>query len=120
VTATIAVLGAASQVPVVVAPTAPCLNSRREPAWRYIRHVKTISQRELRDKHSEVMRDVEAGETYTITRRGVAVALVVPLRAATDLRCDRPATKRPTYADQPRVATSTPTTPLLEGLRGDR
>jgi prevent-host-death family protein len=81
--------------------------------------VKTISQRELRNDNAEVIRGVEAGESYTVTRRGVPVALVVPLRGATDLRCDRPAKRRPTYAEQRRVRAGTTTTTLLEDLRGE-
>jgi prevent-host-death family protein len=82
--------------------------------------VRTVSQRELRNDNAEIIRGVEAGETFTVTRRGVPVALVVPLPAANDLRCDRPAKRRPTYADRLRVPTARPTTALVEELRGDR
>jgi prevent-host-death family protein len=82
--------------------------------------VKTISQRELRNDNAEVIRGVEQGETYTVTRHGVPVARLVPLSDATDLRCDRPAKKRPSYATQARVRISTPTSDLLDDLRGDR
>ena len=79
--------------------------------------VKTISQRELRNCSAEVMRGVENGETYTVTRRGVPIALLVPLDDATDLRCDHPPKKRPTYTSQPRVRTKRPTGELLRELR---
>jgi prevent-host-death family protein len=82
--------------------------------------VKTISQRELRNDNAEVIRGVERGETYTVTRRGVPVARLVPLSEGTDLRCDRPAKRRPTYSAQARVRTSTSTSELLDDLRGDR
>ena len=82
--------------------------------------MKTISQRELRNDNAEVIRGVEQGETYTVTRRGVPIARLSPLSDATDLRCDRPAKKRPTYTDQTRVRISTPTSELLDDLRGDR
>ncbi|PYM90232.1 MAG: prevent-host-death family protein [Candidatus Rokuibacteriota bacterium] len=36
--------------------------------------------RELRQRASECLRDVEAGRTYEITARGRPVALLVPLR----------------------------------------
>lgn len=87
---------------------------------RYTRCMKTISQRELRNDNADVMRGVEEGETYTVTRRGVPVARIVPLTPETDLRCDRPPKKRPTYAAQPRVRSKTPTGELLSELRGDR
>lgn len=82
--------------------------------------MKTISQRELRNDNAEVIRGVEAGETYTVTRRGVPVARLVPISEAGDLRCDRPAKKRPTYAEQERVSGGGPTSELLNDLRGDR
>lgn len=82
--------------------------------------MRTISQRELRNDNAEVMRGVEAGETYVVTRRGVAVARIVPLSEGGDLRCDRPARRRPTYGTQTRVRASVPTSELLDDLRGDR
>jgi prevent-host-death family protein len=39
-----------------------------------------ITQRQLRNDSGEVLRRVEAGETFTVTRRGVPVADVVPHR----------------------------------------
>ncbi len=42
--------------------------------------MSTISQRELRNDSGEVMRRVEAGESFTVTRRGVPVAMLVPHR----------------------------------------
>lgn len=82
--------------------------------------MRSISQRELRNDNAEIMRDVEQGESFTVTRRGVPVARLQPLEAATELRCDRPARRRPTYADQARVRLSGTTTDLLDDLRGDR
>ncbi|MGI8522954.1 MAG: type II toxin-antitoxin system Phd/YefM family antitoxin [Nocardioides sp.] len=82
--------------------------------------MRTISQRELRNDNAAVVRGVEDGETYTITRRGVPVARLVPLTDETDLRCDRPARRRPAYTTWQRATASTPTADLLMGLRGDR
>lgn len=52
-------------------------------AWQatqgYIRRVKVISQRELRNNSAAVMDAVEAGETYHVTRNGVEVAELRPL-----------------------------------------
>ena len=42
--------------------------------WR----MKTISQREMRNDSGLVLREVEAGETFTVTRRGAPVAQIVP------------------------------------------
>ena len=44
----------------------------------YIEFVKTISQRELRNGSAEIMRGLERGESYQLTRRGKVVGRVVP------------------------------------------
>lgn len=47
----------------------------------------TISQRELRNDSGEIMRRVEAGECFTVTRNGLPVADLMPHdRAHTDRR----------------------------------
>ena len=46
---------------------------------RYARGTSgTISQRELRNDNAEIMRRVEAGETFVITRNGRPIADLVP------------------------------------------
>jgi prevent-host-death family protein len=40
--------------------------------------MEVITQRQLRNDSGEVLRRVEAGETFTVTRRGVPVADLVP------------------------------------------
>ena len=82
--------------------------------------MKTISQRELRNDNAAIVRGVEEGESYIVTRRGVPVARLVPLSVDGDLRCDRPAKTRPTYSTQQRLAIPTSTGELLGDLRGDR
>lgn len=82
--------------------------------------MKTISQRELRNDNAQVMRGVEQGETYTVTRRGVPVARLSPITDSTDLRCVRPAKTRPEFARLKRVTADTPTATILADLRGDR
>lgn len=42
-----------------------------------------ISQRELRNDSGAIMRAVERGETFTITRNGTPIARVVPIRRRT-------------------------------------
>lgn len=82
--------------------------------------MKIISQRELRNDNAVIIRGVEAGEEYTVTRRGVPVARLVPITQGTDLRCDRPAKQRSTYAGRPRVRASESSGQLLSDLRGER
>jgi prevent-host-death family protein len=42
--------------------------------------VKTIAQRELRNRSGEVLREVERGERFTVTVGGRPVAQLVPLQ----------------------------------------
>ena len=60
-------------------------------------YVTVITQRELRNDSARVMDEVEAGQSFLLTRRGRAIAQIVPLRG-------------------PR--TSVPTAELVAGLRG--
>ena len=58
--------------------------------------MRTISQRELRNDNAAIVRGVEEGEAYTVTRRGVPVARLVPIDHDIDLR-------RPPGEDTPPV-----------------
>lgn len=46
---------------------------------RYTCRVPIIAQRQLRNDNADVMRRVEAGETFIVTRNGVPVAELRPL-----------------------------------------
>lgn len=51
----------------------------------YVRRVKTISQRELRNDSAEIIRGLSRGETYRITNRGEPVGVLAPAeRSALD------------------------------------
>ena len=41
---------------------------------------RTITQRELRNESGEIMRRLDEGETFVVTRRGVPVGELVPIR----------------------------------------
>lgn len=82
--------------------------------------MKTITQRELRNDNAEVVRGVEAGESYLVTRRGVPIACLVPVTGGPDLHCDRPAKTRPRYATQPRIGSDLASAGVLDDLRGER
>jgi len=49
----------------------------------------TISQRELRNDSGAIMRRVEHGESFTVTRNGVPVADLLPHDAAAGARPER-------------------------------
>ena len=80
----------------------------------------TISQRELRNDSAEVMRNVEEGQAYTVTRRGVPVARLSPITEDTGLRRVRPARRRVTYSETARVATEVSSEEILTDLRDGR
>jgi prevent-host-death family protein len=44
------------------------------------RPVREITQRELRNDSGAIMRGVERGESYTITRDGTPIGRLIPLR----------------------------------------
>jgi prevent-host-death family protein len=82
--------------------------------------VKVISQRELRNDNAAIMRGVEEGEVYTVTRRGVPVARLVPIVDGADLRCVRPAQRRLDFGRLQRVTAGVSTATILADLRGER
>ncbi len=41
---------------------------------------REVTQRELRNGSGEIMRQLDAGETFVVTRNGVAVGELIPLR----------------------------------------
>jgi len=64
--------------------------------------MSTISQRELRNDNASIVRRVEAGERFTVTRRGVPVADLVP------------------HSDRPRMdVVFTPSADLVAALGDD-
>lgn len=48
--------------------------------------MKTATVRELRNRYSQLLKWLEAGEEITITRRGVAIARLVPANGAKSRR----------------------------------
>ena len=49
----------------------------------------SISQRELRNDNAEIMRRVEAGESFVVTRNGKPIASLVPLGTSKRLKTGR-------------------------------
>lgn len=69
-----------------------------EPASR------EISQRELRNDSGAIMRDVERGASFTITRNGTPIGKLVPLR-------------RRTFVPRSEVLAAFATAPLIDAER---
>lgn len=81
-------------------------------------YMRTVSQRELRNDNAEVVRAVEAGESFVVTRRGVPVARLVPLDAARRVPPRRSAHRA--WSGRPRVTSSKATADVLDALRDER
>ena len=81
--------------------------------------MRIISQRELRNDNAEVMRGVEAGETFVVTRHGKPVARVVPA-GDPELPLASEPTVRGGFSSLPRVTLEVSTSEVLDDLRGER
>jgi prevent-host-death family protein len=69
-----------------------------EGAWR------EITQRELRNESGEIMRGVERGESFTVTRNGTPIGQLIPLR-------------RRTFVPREEVLAAFATAPILDPER---
>lgn len=80
--------------------------------------MKTISQREMRNDSGRVLREVEQGQEFTVTRRGAPVARLVPYRdtAVGCRRARRPAVFSVTELVQSTVSSDE----ILADLRDER
>lgn len=85
--------------------------------------MRTITQRQLRNDNAEVIRAVESGESFRVTKNGHVVAVLRPAsssEASPALPLGRPAKRRFKYADFPRVQGDVPTSAILDELREER
>ena len=81
--------------------------------------VRSISQRELRNDNAAIIRAVEDGESFTVTKRGVPVARLTPVPDS-DLRRVRSARPEHDVTALRRVVASQSAADHLDDLRGDR
>ena len=78
-----------------------------------------LAHRDLRNRSSEILREVEAGATYEITNHGKVVAILSPPNSRRELRIRR-ARSRVRFADLPLVSLTERTQDVLNELRGER
>jgi len=78
--------------------------------------VKTIPHRELRNRSSDVLRRVQAGETIQVTNHGEVVAVLSPAAVGSTPRVAR-AKRRGGFATIPRVRSVETTQQALNVLR---
>lgn len=50
---------------------------------QYVRMAREITQRTLRNESGEIMRGLDRGESYVVTRNGVPVGELTPMRRRT-------------------------------------
>ncbi|TDC73535.1 type II toxin-antitoxin system prevent-host-death family antitoxin [Micromonospora sp. KC606] len=65
---------------------------------------REITQRELRNDSGTIMRGVERGESFTITRNGTPIGRLIPIR-------------RRTFVPRAEVMAAFATAPVLDGSR---
>ena len=88
---------------------------------RYIRAMPTISHRDMRNNSSEVLREVEAGASYTVTNRGKPVAVLAPLAGGTpSVAPTRPALRQGGFGELRRHRVDGQVASALDELRGER
>jgi len=82
---------------------------------------KVIPHRELRNRSSDVLRAVQAGESFEITNHGEVVALLhQPPRAAGAALSIRAATRRGGFSTLSRAQVDHDVQAALDDLRGER
>lgn len=85
--------------------------------------MRQISQRELRNDNADVMRLVESGESFIVTRNGTPVAQLTPLpecEQGPGLPMSQEARRRVDYTTWPRVKAAVSSETILADLRDDR
>jgi len=86
--------------------------------------MQTISTRVMRNENHKVLREVEAGETFVVTRNGVPVARLTPLAEPQSGdgmgRPSRPATRAHVLGAIPRHFSDLASESVLTELRADR
>ncbi|WP_405216588.1 type II toxin-antitoxin system Phd/YefM family antitoxin [Agrococcus sp. Ld7] len=81
--------------------------------------MRTVSVRELRQNPAQMLRDVEAGESYTITSHNRPIARVEPVGSSTQITPPK-RTGRPNLASLPphELRSAETIDEILDDLRG--
>jgi prevent-host-death family protein len=96
-------------------------SSTRGQQYERLDMTRTIAHRELRNSSSAILREVQAGESFTITNHGEVVAMLVPptTDVAPPVRVRR-AIKKGGFSQMTRIQLDHPIQDDLDYLRGDR
>lgn len=79
-----------------------------------------IPERRLRDDLADIMRRLQAGESFTLTSDGKAIGSLIPASQPTTLPITRPATQHGFDGFPLHEASHTPLAPIIDDIRGDR
>lgn len=80
---------------------------------------RTIPHRELRNNSSEILRAVQAGESFTVTNHGRPIAKLVPVEDALPPLGVRPALTRGAVEGVRRVEADASIQETLDDMRGE-
>lgn len=78
-----------------------------------------LAHRDLRNRSSEILREVAAGASYEITNHGEVVALLSPVAGSSVVRIRRATVQLP-FASIARAHRTEKSQDVLDDLRGDR
>ena len=79
-----------------------------------------IPHRELRNNSSAILREVMAGESFTVTNHGEKVAVLSPIGSAVPAETRMRRATRTRFADIESITLDHPIQETLDELRGDR
>jgi prevent-host-death family protein len=87
----------------------------------YAPSMKTIAHRELRNRSADVLRSVQAGESFEVTNNGEVVAMLTPPNSTAMLGARfRPPLTRGGFSTLPRVSSPETVQDVLDDLRAER
>lgn len=81
---------------------------------------KTIAHRELRNNSSAILREVKAGETFTITNHGEPIAVLQPFGATAPIAPLKHSTARGRFSELQGVHSDVSSAEILDELRAER
>jgi prevent-host-death family protein len=88
---------------------------------RYGWSMKSIAHRELRNRSADVLRSVQAGESFEVTNNGEVVAMLTPPNFTAMLRARfRPPLTRGGFSTLPRVSSPETVQDVIDDLRAER
>ena len=81
---------------------------------------KTIAHRELRNNSSAILREVKAGESFTITNHGEPIAVLHPVGAEASVTPLKHSTARGRFSEIEGMHSDVSSADILNELRAER